>query len=582
MQNPDSPTMPLIARLWRDYLHQYWWQYAFAIIFMTIGGAASAGLAHLVEPAIDIALSGNDKQYLILIALGFFGLSFGRGIATYIQVVILQNIGVKVIATMQSQMFHAIQTIDYQSLQTAGTANQLSRFSNDVNYLNNCVSKVFTTFGKDMMIIIFMLGLMFYKNWQLTLLALVFFPTAIYPVMVIGKKIRRLASNLQQQLANMMAVLDDSFKGGRHVRAYQLQPWLQQRADENFTYARNMTLKSTAIRTLTHPLMDGMAGFSIAVVLLWGGMQIMGGGMTKGEFFSFFVAIIGAYQPMRSMSSISGYLQEGLAACQRIFGIIDEKPTIPLNDQQPPLTLGNGAITMHNVHFAYPNNPPILNGFTAEFAGGKTTALVGESGGGKSTIINLIARLYLPQNGQILCDGQDYNQINLSSLLGKIAIVTQDSGLFNVSVKQNIQFGNINKSMDEIIQAAKLASADEFIQNLPQGYDSNCGELGNNLSGGQKQRILIARAFLKDAPILLLDEPTAALDAKTEGEIQESLLLLAKGRTCIIVAHRLSTIQRADNIIVLDQGKIIEQGNYQQLMAQNGAFAKMARAQSHA
>ncbi len=582
-RNPNTQqgeTWSILARLWREYLKNYWGYYAIAVLFMVIAGACSAGMAHLVEPAIDRALDGQDTHFLIMVAFGFFAFSFGRGLATYIQVVILQKIGVSVIEKLQSQMFAALQKIDLFSLNQAGTAQQLSRFSNDVHYLNQAVSKVFTSFGRDVMIIIFMLGLMATKNLEMTILSLIFFPLAIYPVMIIGKKIRKLASSIQSQLGAMMSVLDDSFKGARHVRSFGLEKWQESRANLAFEKARHLSMKATMIRTISHPMMDGMAGLSLALILLWGGYKIGQGSMTKGEFLSFFVAIIGAYQPMRSMSSISGYLQEGMAACERIFGILDEKPRITNAPDAKKLQITKGDIEFKQICFNYHEQMPILKNLNLKIIGGQTTAIVGASGGGKSTILNLIPRLYMAQSGQISVDGQDISLLDIPSYRAQIALVSQDYGLFHVSVRQNILFGKFAATEAEIITAAKKANAHDFIMNLPNGYDSECGELGGNLSGGQKQRILIARAFLKNAPILLLDEPTSSLDSHAEQEIQQSLLDLAKGRTCIMVAHRFSTIKNADMIIFIQNGHVAEQGTHLELMANKAGYFKMASLQT--
>ncbi|MEM7071966.1 MAG: ABC transporter ATP-binding protein [Pseudomonadota bacterium] len=567
-------TRTLLGRLWRHYLRGQIGIYTLAVFLMLIVGLCTAGLVRLVEPMLDDALIAQDLRQIWLIAAGFFAISLIRGLANYAQTVLLARVGLKIIERMQNQMMKALLHFDLIDLQHDATAQHLSRFSNDVNALRAGIAKAFTGIGRDLSILVFMIYTMFDLHSGMAAGAVLLFPLAIWPVRQVGRRIRKVTYVTQKELALMTAVLDDSLKGARQVRADNLQTFESRRASANFATILRLTLKQIAIRALTHPIMDGLSGLTIGAVLVWAGYLILGASLSVGQFMAFFVAIFAAYQPMRSLANINASLQEALAGAQRIFALIDNQPSITSKPGAPQLMLQKGgAITFNQVTFAYPGEDPVLEQFDLEIEAHKTTALVGPSGGGKSTILNLIPRFFEVGGGQISIDGQDIRSVDLASLRQKIALVSQEQMLFNTTIAQNIAFGCPDASRQAIIKAAEGANARTFIEALAEGFDTNVGEQGIKLSGGQRQRIAIARALLKDAPILLLDEATSALDRQSEQTVQDALELLMHRRTVLIVAHRLVTVQDAAKICVIEAGKLTAQGTHHELLALGGSYA---------
>lgn len=568
----DETSRRLIGRLWRDYVSHFIPRIVAAVICMALVGGASGGMIFLVEKTLDDALISGNEDMIWFVAGGFLIIALTRGSANFAQATLMQSVGLNTIRMMQGQMFAALQRAEIQFLQDQGTARQLSRFSNDVHYLRVAVTKVFTTAGRDIMVAGVLIGQMFYINWQMAVVAFVFFPLSVYPIVKIGRRLRRVSTNTQQEFGQMTSVLDDSLKGARQVRAYRMHAYEQERADAAFSRMYRLMLKASIVRSLTYPLMDTLAGLALAGILIWGGYQILDGVMTVGQFMAFFIAVISAYQPMRSLANMNASLQEGLAAAQRVFGIIDHKPLIADKPGAVPLKAGLGAVTLRAVSFAYGETDPVLHGVDMEIPAGKTVALVGPSGAGKTTVLNLIPRFYDVTGGSIEIDGQDVRNVTLDSLLDQIGLVSQETALFNDTIRANIAYGRLGADEADIIEAAKGAAAHDFIMNLPDGYDTVVGEQGLKLSGGQRQRIAIARAMLKNAPILLLDEATSALDAESERVVQEALGRLMEGRTTIVIAHRLATIHRADRIYVMDRGRVVESGTHAVLSSKPGGL----------
>jgi subfamily B ATP-binding cassette protein MsbA len=487
----------------------------------------------------------------------------------------MHSVGLRIIERMQSQMFNALQRADIQYLHDEGTARQLSRFSNDVHFLRDAISKVFTSAGRDSLVVIVLVGQMFYLNWQMAFVAFVFFPLSVLPIVRIGRRLRRVSANTQTEFGQMTAVLDDSLKGARQVRAYRMQNYEQARADSAFSEMYRLIFKAAVVRSLTYPIMDGLSGSALAAILVWGGYQILEGVMTVGEFMAFFMAVITAYQPMRSIANLNAALQEGLAAAQRIFGVIDYEPRIQDRPDAKVLQPKDGHVTLKDVHFAYNSGDTVLRGVSLEIPAGQTVALVGPSGAGKSTVLNLIPRFYDVAEGSVTVDDQDVREVTMDSLLAQIGLVSQETTLFNDTVRANIAYGRADAGEEAIVEAARSAAAHEFITALPQGYDTVVGEQGLKLSGGQRQRIAIARAMLKNAPILLLDEATSALDTESERQVQGALKRLMAGRTVVVIAHRLSTIADADRIYVMDKGQVVESGSHEELSARGGLYARL-------
>jgi subfamily B ATP-binding cassette protein MsbA len=416
---------------------------------------------------------------------------------------------------------------------------------------------------------------MIYLDWLLSLVALVILPIAIVPITRIGKRLRRVSRSRQEHTGLMAGLAAETFGAARIVKAYGLERYLEVRACAAFEGIRKLNVKAATQRGRIEPIMEAIAGTAVAAILLLIGWRILDGQQTIGEFSGFLGALLLAAQPLRSLSNLNAVIQEGIAALERYFDVLDEAPTILERPGARAVEVTRGEVRFDSVRFAYAEQSPALHdvGFTAE--AGRTTAFVGRSGAGKSTIFNLIPRLYDVSGGAIRIDGIDIRDMTLASLRGAIAVVSQDVVLFNDTVAVNIGLGREGASREEIEAAARLAAAHDFIMRLPDGYDTIVGDRGLRLSGGERQRISLARAFLKDAPILLLDEATSALDSESEKLVQAALGRLAKGRTTLVIAHRLSTVMHADQILVLDQGLIVERGRHQQLLDQRGHYARM-------
>lgn len=575
----DATTRTMTVRLWRDYMSEHRWWVIFAAFWMVVVASTSAGIAGLLEPTLDRAFAQRSEFWIWACAFGFLGLSVLRGAASFAQSVTMQMVGLRVIEKIQNQMFHSFLRIEIRFLENEGTAKQLSRFISDCYLLRDAVTKVFTGAGRDSVTLVFMIGVMFYQNWELSLFSIVFFPISVLPIARIGKRLRKVSEATQNEFAEMTSVLDDSLSNARSVRAYSMQDYEQRRGADAFRKTYKLVLKAVRTRALSYPIMETLAGFTLFTIIVIGGHQILAGEQTVGSFMSFLAAVFMAYQPMRSLASLNNTLQEGLAAAGRCFKIVDYDPKIKNLPDAKPLRGGKGRVTLEGVEFTYDGEAAVLNGVDIDIAPGETVALVGPSGAGKTTVLNLIPRFYDVTAGRVLIDGEDVKAATLDSVAAQIALVSQEPALFNDTIRANIAYGRFGASQDEVEEAARNAAAHDFIMGLPDGYDTMVGEQGLRLSGGQRQRIAIARAMLKQAPILLLDEATSALDAESERKVQSALERLMVGRTTIVIAHRLATIRRADRIYVMEAGRVAETGTHDELARKGGLYARLSKYQ---
>jgi ATP-binding cassette, subfamily B, bacterial MsbA len=498
-----------------------------------------------------------------------------KGIASYFQSVLMYKVGQRVVADIQSTLFRRLIGADLAFFHANPTASLVSRFTNDANLLRNASANVLVGIGKDAVTVVFLVGLMFYQDWALALVSFVVFPVAIRPISSVGRRMRRVSANTQDELGTFMTLLDQTFQGARHVKAYGMEAYETTRADELIERLYKLLNRAARVRSAVSPVMETLGGIAVAIVILYGGYQVIEGTRTAGTFFSFITALLLAYQPMKSLANLTANLQEGLAAAQRIFTVLDIEPEIRDAADATPLAIGGGEVRFEAVRFAYVADGPVLHGIDLHVPAGKTVALVGASGSGKSTILNLIPRFYDVAAGRVLIDGTDVRRASLASLRGAIGLVSQEVSLFDDTVRANIAYGRLGASEAEIEAAARSAAADEFIRALPQGYDTMVGEHGVKLSGGQRQRLAIARAMLKNAPILLLDEATSALDTESERQVQTALKTLMRGRTTLVIAHRLSTVVDADLIYVIDAGRVAESGTHTELLARGGAYQRL-------
>jgi subfamily B ATP-binding cassette protein MsbA len=546
---------------------------------MVIVAVAAGGQARLIEPALDRVLVTGDEQLVWLIPLAFLAISIIKGFGSYGQTVLMNRVGLRVVTTLQSQMFDRVVHADLAFLQGDATGKLISRFTNDVNFLREAVIKTVTGSVRDLLTVVVLVGVMFYTHWVLAAMAFVVFPVSLFPIIYIGRRLRRVSAETQAELGVLTALLDDVFKGVRQVKAYGMETHEQGRADTMFESIYRFILKAAQVRARSYPIMESLGGLAIASVLFYGGYQVLNGETTVGKLIAFLTALVMAFQPIRSLASLNASLQEGLAAAQRIFTMIDYRPTIIDRPDAKPLAVTLGAVRYDAVSFEYTDGIPALRSVSIAAQPGQKIALVGPSGAGKSTILNLLPRFHDVSSGTVSIDGQDIRDVTIESLRQALALVSQETGLFNSTVRDNIAYGDPNADEAAIIAAAKNAAAHEFISELPDGYGAMIGEGGLRLSGGQRQRLSIARAMLRDAPILLLDEATSSLDTQSERLVQEALKRLMAGRTTLVIAHRLSTIVDADVIYVMDEGQIVEQGTHGELLTRGGLYAELNRLQ---
>jgi len=454
----------------------------------------------------------------------------------------------------------------------------MSRITNDVTSIQHAVSEAVTSLLKDTFTLIFLVFVIFYRDWQLAIIAMFVFPLTIYPIAKFGEKMRRNATKTQVTMAGLTTLLQETISGTRIVKAFCMEAYENMRfARENEKLMR-LALKSVSINAISSPFMEFLGGIGIAAIIFYGGYQVIHGSSTPGTFFSFLTALIMLYEPVKRLTNVNNTIQKGIAGAQRVFHILDLVPDILDREHAVDLPRIVEKIEIRNVSFSY-NATPVLRNINLTIRAGEVIAFVGMSGGGKTTLVNLIPRFYDVSDGQILIDGHDIRDVTLLSLRRQIGIVTQQTILFNDTVRNNISYGSRDCSEKEIIEAARAANAHEFIQNLPEQYDTVIGEQGTRLSGGERQRISIARALLKNAPILILDEATSSLDTEAEMEVQDALERLMKGRTTLVIAHRLSTIRTADRIVVLVRGEIVEEGSHDTLLARQGEYCKLHQLQ---
>lgn len=576
---PHLSTLSLVRRLWRDHMRTHWPRIAAAVLCMILVALCVGVQAKLVEPILDHVLNKGAEWLIWAISLGFLATAIIKGLSNFAQSLLMQSVGLRVVQRLQGEMFHSILNADLAFFGREGTGRQLSRFTNDVNYLRNAVVKAFTGMGRDILVLAVLIGVSLHLNWRMAVAAFVILPLAAFPIVKIGRRLRRVSADTQVEYGQMTALLDDSFKGARQVKAYTIEAHEQGRAEAAFATMYKLVLRAIRIRSTSYPIMETLIGVAIAGILIWGGYQIIWGQTTVGAFVGFIYALIAAYQPMRSLANINASLQEGLAAAQRIFAVIDYRSPIRECPDAGPLAVTDGAIKIEGATFSYGEDVAALSEISLDVPGGETVALVGPSGAGKSTVLNLIPRFYDVDAGTITIDGQDLRDVTIASLRTAIGLVSQETGLFNDTVRANIAYGRPGASDEDIVAAAQAAAAHDFIQDLPDGYDTLVGERGLRLSGGQRQRIAIARAMLKNAPILLLDEATSALDSESERVVQQALERLTVGRTTIVIAHRLSTVKDADLIYVLDGGRVCEKGTHAELLRKGGLYARLCQVQ---
>ncbi|HMB78364.1 MAG TPA: ABC transporter transmembrane domain-containing protein, partial [Kiloniellaceae bacterium] len=576
---PPQSTRALVGRLLRAHVRPQLWRILAALFCMAVVALTTAAFTQLMKPIINDVFVARREEMLLPIAGAALAVFLAKGLATYGQTVLMAFVGHRVVADLQAALYAALLNADLAYFNATSPGNLVSRFISDLNRLRSAVSDTLTGLGKDSLTAFALVAVMFYEDWLLATVAFFAFPTAILPIVRIGRRLRRVAGSTQAEVGRLTVWLDETFQGIRHIKAYGMEAHEAARTGKVIDEVFRLNYKAARTRGIIHPIMEMLGGLAIVAVILYGGHQVIAGSKDAGSFFAFITALLLAYEPVKRLAKLNANLQEGLAAAQRVFQIMDLEPAIRDAATAKPLDLAGGKVTFEKVTFGYGEGQPALDGVSLEVPAGKTAALVGPSGAGKSTILNLIPRFYDVESGRVCIDGQDLRDLSLVSLRAAIALVSQESLLFDDTVRANIAYGRPDAGDAEVARAARLAAAADFIAALPQGYDTPVGPRGGNLSGGQRQRIAIARAILKDAPILLLDEATSALDSDSERQVQDALAELKAGRTTLVIAHRLSTVMDADVIFVVENGRIVQQGRHGELLARGGTYQRLYAAQ---
>ena len=549
-------------------------KFSIAMVCMLVVGATTSALAFLVKPTLDEIFLKQNANMLRWIPLAVVGIYLIKGGCSYAQTILMNFIGQRVVADLRAELYRKIQTQSLAFFTRNPTGILMSRITNDVGYVQGAVSEAVTALLKDSFTLICLVFVIFYRDWQLAIIAMFVFPLAVYPIVKFGQKMRQVATRTQVTVGSLMTLLQETISGTRIVKAFSMEEYENRRFSGENERLFRLTLKSVSINALSSPFMEFLGGLGISAIIFYGGYQVIHGQSTPGTFFSFLTALIMLYEPVKRLTNVNNTIQQGIAGAQRVFAIIDLVPEIRNRPGAAPLPRISREIEIRDVTFRY-EEAPVLRKIDLRIRTGEVVAFVGMSGGGKTTLVNLIPRFYDVTEGAITIDGRDIRDVTVESLRGQIAIVAQQTILFNDTVRNNIAYGDIVKTEEEIVAAAKAANAHDFIVRLPMGYDTLIGEQGTKLSGGERQRISIARAILKDAPILILDEATSSLDSEAEIEVQEALENLMKGRTTLVIAHRLSTIRNADRIIVLVNGEIREEGTHETLLACQGEYCRL-------
>jgi subfamily B ATP-binding cassette protein MsbA len=574
--SPD-PALPtgLYRRLLREGVLPHLGLFISATLCMIVVAVSTAALAWLMDPVVNRVFVERRAELLWPVGIAVFASFAFKGAAAYGQTVLMTRLGQSVLTDFQNRLFRHLLQMDLGFFAANRTGTLISRLTTDIAAMRLAVSTALTGLGREALSVILLVGVMFYQDWLLASIAFIVFPATVIPIAQLGRRLRKVTANTQAQTGAFMTIAQQSLSSIRLVKAYRMEEIEASRAEALTTRIRDLTIKAERVKALASPLMETFGGVAVTVVIVYGGWRVINGDTTAGAFFSFITALLTAYRPMKALANANAHVNEGLAGAQRLFSVLDAQPGLVEKPGAAPLVVTRGEVKLDNVTFSYDADVPALRGLSLTIPAGKTTALVGASGAGKSTVLSLIPRFYDVSSGVITIDGVDITGVTLASLRDAIAVVSQDVVLFDDTVRANIAFGKIGASEAEIEAAAQAAGALDFITTLPQGFDTMVGERGQTLSGGERQRIAIARALLKNAPILLLDEATSALDAASERHVQIALDRLKEGRTVLVIAHRLSTVAGADQICVLDQGRVAETGTHSALMSKGGLYARL-------
>jgi subfamily B ATP-binding cassette protein MsbA len=565
----------LTKRITREYIIPHWRTFLTSVSLMILIAGTTALHAWLIKPALDAVFVEKRANALVIIPLVVLVVTIVKGFATYFQLLTMNILSLRISSDMRVRLYSHFIKSDISTLHSKSSGDMMASIMNEIGSVVGVINTVINGFVKQLFTLVALICVMFNQSLELSLVAFIGFPLAGYPIYKLGKRLRNLSFKNQEIASKFSSQLSDTLQYSKLVKAYHCEDFEVKRMSAIIESIFKMGKKISRISLIASPFVESLAGIGVAAVIWYGGHQVINGETTPGAFFSFFAAMMMAYKPLKSVSGMNSGVQMGLAAATRLYTLLDEKPTII--DKPNAIALANvkGDIEFQNVKFSYIDDKLAMNDVSFKIPAGKTVALVGHSGGGKSTIMSMILRFYDPNSGAVKLDGHNIRDVTIKSLRSAMSVVNQEVMLFDDTIIENIRYGKEGATEEEIIRAAKLAEADEFIQEIPEKYHAKVGQNGIRLSGGQRQRIAIARAILYNAPILLLDEATSALDPISEKLIKDALAKLTKNRTTVVIAHRLSTVIHADKIIVISHGKVIEEGTHTELLEKGGAYANL-------